>query len=116
MPSAVSPRPVTEVDAVLANMVESALTARPAAAGDERAASPATTTTSMSARSTSSSAVGVSKKIGRRHLDRVAVVYVRQSTLAQVREHVESTARQYAPTEPISGWCNGHYPGARQHG
>jgi hypothetical protein len=106
---------VTEVVAVLANMVESALTARPAAAGDERAASPATTT-SMSARSTSSSAVGVSTKIGRRHLDRVAVVYVRQSTLAQVREHVESTARQYAPTEPIGGWHNGHYPGARQHG
>jgi DNA invertase Pin-like site-specific DNA recombinase/predicted DNA-binding transcriptional regulator AlpA len=66
------------------------------------AASPATTT-SMSA---SMSAAGVSTKIGRRHLDRVAVVYVRQSTLAQVREHVESTARQYALAEQAValGW------------
>jgi DNA invertase Pin-like site-specific DNA recombinase len=30
------------------------------------------------------------------HLDRSAVVYVRQSTLQQVAEHQESTARQYA--------------------
>jgi len=35
-------------------------------------------------------------KISRSHLDRTAVVYVRQSSLAQVREHTESTARQYA--------------------
>jgi hypothetical protein len=34
MPSAVAPRPVAEVVAVLANMVESALTARPSAAGN----------------------------------------------------------------------------------
>ena len=72
------------------------------------AASP-TTITSMSAPSTmgtSTSAVGVSTKIGRRHLDRVAVVYVRQSTLAQVREHTESTARQYALAEQAValGW------------
>jgi len=48
----------------------------------------------------------VSMKIGRRHLDRVAVVYVRQSTLAQVREHTESTARQYALAEQAValGW------------
>jgi len=38
-------------------------------------------------------------KISRSHLDRVALVYVRQSTLAQVREHTESTARQYALVE-----------------
>ena len=50
------------------------------------------------------SAAGVSTKIERRHLERAAVVYVRQSTLAQVGEHVESTARQYAPIEPIGGW------------
>ena len=52
------------------------------------------------------SAAGVSTKIGRRHLDRVAVVYVRQSTLAQVREHTESTARQYALAEQAValGW------------
>lgn len=30
------------------------------------------------------------------HLDRTAVVYVRQSTLQQVHDHRESTARQYA--------------------
>lgn len=30
------------------------------------------------------------------HLDRAAVVYVRQSTLQQVHDHQESTARQYA--------------------
>ena len=35
-------------------------------------------------------------KITRSHLDRVALVYVCQSTLAQVRENTESTARQYA--------------------
>ena len=48
----------------------------------------------------------MSTKIGRRHLDRVAVVYVRQSTLAQVREHTESTARQYALAEQAValGW------------
>jgi DNA invertase Pin-like site-specific DNA recombinase len=34
-------------------------------------------------------------KIGRSHLERAAVIYVRQSSLAQVREHTESTARQY---------------------
>jgi DNA invertase Pin-like site-specific DNA recombinase len=30
------------------------------------------------------------------HLDRLAVVYVRQSTPQQVLDHQESTARQYA--------------------
>lgn len=35
-------------------------------------------------------------KISPKHLDRMAIVYVRQSTLAQVRNHTESTARQYA--------------------
>lgn len=33
------------------------------------------------------------------HLDRVAIVYVRQSTPQQVLEHRESTARQYALTD-----------------
>ena len=52
------------------------------------------------------SGVGVSPKIDRRHLERVAVVYVRQSSMAQVREHVESTARQYALAEQAValGW------------
>src|SRR5689334_15548001 len=50
--------------------------------------------------------VGVSMKIGRRHLDRAALVYVRQSSMAQVREHAESTARQYALAEQAValGW------------
>ena len=34
-------------------------------------------------------------KIRPDHLDRQAFVYVRQSTLFQVREHTASTARQY---------------------
>src|SRR4030042_491584 len=40
------------------------------------------------------------------HRDRLAVVYVRQSSLAQVREHTESTARQYAMAEEATrlGW------------
>lgn len=40
------------------------------------------------------------------HLSRLALVYIRQSTLAQVREHTESTARQYALAEQAVrlGW------------
>ncbi|WP_433632324.1 hypothetical protein [Nocardia sp. CA-120079] len=34
-------------------------------------------------------------KITTAHRSRMAVVYVRQSTVIQVREHAESTARQY---------------------
>jgi DNA invertase Pin-like site-specific DNA recombinase len=47
-------------------------------------------------------------KIARSHVERLAVVYVRQSTLAQVREHTESTARQYALVEEAArlGWKN----------
>jgi DNA invertase Pin-like site-specific DNA recombinase len=47
-----------------------------------------------------------SAKITREHLDRLAVVYVRQSTLAQVRDHGESTMRQYALAEDAErlGW------------
>jgi len=43
------------------------------------------------------------------HLDRAAVIYVRQSTLAQVREHTESTMRQYALAEEAVrlGWAAG---------
>jgi excisionase family DNA binding protein len=39
---------------------------------------------------------GSEQKITRAHRDRLALIYVRQSTLAQVREHTESTERQYA--------------------
>jgi DNA invertase Pin-like site-specific DNA recombinase len=47
-----------------------------------------------------------SQTITRRHLERLAIVYVRQSTLVQVREHTESTARQYALAEEAArlGW------------
>jgi DNA invertase Pin-like site-specific DNA recombinase len=42
------------------------------------------------------------------HLDRKAVVYLRQSTLRQVREHRESTNRQYALRERALqlGWAD----------
>ena len=45
-------------------------------------------------------------KITATHLERLAVVYVRQSTIAQVREHTESTARQYALAQEAArlGW------------
>jgi DNA invertase Pin-like site-specific DNA recombinase len=41
-------------------------------------------------------AASSSSKIRQYHLDRLAIVYVRQSSLQQVHEHQESRARQYA--------------------
>lgn len=38
-------------------------------------------------------------KIQRHHLERMAVVYVRQSTMQQVERHQESTRRQYGLVE-----------------
>jgi len=45
-------------------------------------------------------------KIQAGHRARTAVIYVRQSTMAQVRDHTESTARQYALVDEASrlGW------------
>ena len=45
-------------------------------------------------------------KVAAQHLVRTALIYVRQSTMAQVREHTESTARQYALAEEAArlGW------------
>lgn len=45
-------------------------------------------------------------KIQRDHLERLAIVYVRQSSLAQVYGHTESTARQYALADEAArlGW------------
>ena len=43
-------------------------------------------------------------KITSGHLERLAVVYVRQSTPAQVRENRESTAQQYALAERAQGF------------
>ena len=48
----------------------------------------------------------VTDKIHGRHRDRIAVVYVRQSTLQQVGRHPESTRLQYALAERAQqlGW------------
>jgi len=48
-----------------------------------------------------------STKILGTHLDRLAVVYLRQSSMAQVREHTESTMRQYGLVEEAVrlGWA-----------
>ena len=47
------------------------------------------------------------QKVTRAHLERTAIVYVRQSTLMQVREHTESTLRQYdlAAQAARLGWA-----------
>ena len=49
-------------------------------------------------------------KIRGTHLERMAFVYVRQSGLAQVRHHRESTARQYGLAGEASrlGWEESH--------
>ena len=48
-------------------------------------------------------------KVTRAHLERTAIVYVRQSTLMQVREHTESTLRQYDLARQAArlGWAAG---------
>jgi DNA invertase Pin-like site-specific DNA recombinase len=43
--------------------------------------------------------------INEQHLSKTAYVYVRQSTLAQVRHHQESTERQYALREKALEWA-----------
>lgn len=40
--------------------------------------------------------MGTSEKIARRHRERLAIVYIRQSTVQQVERHQESTRLQYA--------------------
>jgi DNA invertase Pin-like site-specific DNA recombinase len=52
-------------------------------------------------------AVNGETKIERTHRDRLAVIYLRQSSMAQVREHTESTARQYGLVEEAVrlGWA-----------
>lgn len=46
-------------------------------------------------------------KIGASHLERLALIYLRQSSMAQVRENTESTARQYALADEAVrlGWA-----------
>src|SRR5690349_5244007 len=48
----------------------------------------------------------LSSKVAHRHLDRQAIVYIRQSTLQQVEHNRESTAVQYALVERAChlGW------------
>ena len=48
-----------------------------------------------------------SEKIAAGHLERTALIYVRQSSLAQVRDNTESTARQYALADEAVrlGWA-----------
>lgn len=54
--------------------------------------------------------LSIPSKIRAAHLDREALVYVRQSTMAQVRFNQESTQRQYALRERALslGWPEGH--------
>jgi DNA invertase Pin-like site-specific DNA recombinase len=51
--------------------------------------------------------LAISSKIQSQHLDRLAIVYVRQSTMQQVEEHQESTRLQYALTDKAyqMGWA-----------
>ena len=67
--------------------------------GDDRARNPTPNPAASTSTSTGVRGSGKSMKIERWHLERVAVIDVRQSTLAQVREHAESAARQYALAE-----------------
>ena len=48
-------------------------------------------------------------KVTSSHLERTAIAYIRQSSLMQVREHTESTARQYGLAELAArlGWAAG---------
>ena len=50
---------------------------------------------------------GLSEKIFRRHRERSAIVYIRQSTVQQVERHQESTRLQYACCLPLflSSFC-----------
>ncbi len=49
-------------------------------------------------------------KVKPNHLQRIAYVYIRQSSPAQVENHRESTARQYALVDKACqlGWAKQH--------
>lgn len=47
----------------------------------------------------------MNNKISSTHLERRAVVYLRQSTPNQVEFHRESTERQYAIADRALTWC-----------
>ena len=50
-------------------------------------------------------AVNGEQKITSWHRERLAVIYVRQSSLAQVRDNTESTVRQYALADEAVRWA-----------
>ena len=52
-----------------------------------------------------------SAKITASHLSRMAMIYVRQSTLMQVERNTESTARQYDLADRARRWA-GHGRGS----
>ena len=54
--------------------------------------------------------LSIPSKVRAEHLNREALVYVRQSTMAQVRFNQESTQRQYALRERALslGWAEEH--------
>ena len=55
-------------------------------------------------------------KISSVHRDRLAVIYLRQSSMAQVREHTESTTRQYGlAEEAVAAGLGPHRRGGDRH-
>jgi DNA invertase Pin-like site-specific DNA recombinase len=64
----------------------------------------------MRALSGGTSDLGLPGRVQARHLDRLAIVYVRQSTLQQLEQHRESTALQYGLAERA---CNLGWPRPR---
>ena len=60
----------------------------------------------MKAPSEGTASLMLPSKVQPRHLDRLAIVYVRQSTLQQLEQHRESTALQYGLAERACrlGW------------
>jgi hypothetical protein len=48
----------------------------------------------------------MSAQIQAYHHQKLAYIYLRQSTLGQVRHHQESTARQYALKDKALSWMN----------
>jgi hypothetical protein len=58
------------------------------------------------------------QKITSLHRERLAVVYLRQSSMAQVREHTESTMRQYGLADEAVrlGWSSTPTWGSRAGG
>jgi len=64
------------------------------------------TTSHPASESTRVRAVSASTKVQPRHLERLAIVYVRQSSIRQVQENIESTQLQYRLVERAAalGW------------